>query len=383
MVAEMKDLYFHHGIRIFNFQDDNFFLPQPEKAARRFEELRDSLREEGVHQIAIAVKARPDSITRKTISILDDLGLFRVFLGVENASENGLKNLNRKNSINEILNALEILNEFDVHLAYNLLMFEPRTTLDDILVNLRFMERHIENPFNFCRAEAYAGTGLESQLLADDKLEGDYFGFDYRLEDPHCEAFHQVANYAFFERNFSDFGLHYFNMQVDFYFQLLRRFHTDYLSQNLRATVRNFIKQTNLDTFECLSQIYDFIVRCDPHDRSAIHGFAREMRWRVDDRSAVLLEQGQRIIDWLEETYRTQGTARHTGLPVRATQTSDFLGWHATPYTGLDSLIGQNNLAFGEGEGGHTADTLEKGGVPMPYSVFKTRMEETKEIASS
>ena len=43
-------------------------------------------------------------------------------------------------------------------------MFEPDTDLDEILVNLRFMERHIENPFNFCRAEAYPGTGLETKL---------------------------------------------------------------------------------------------------------------------------------------------------------------------------------------------------------------------------
>ena len=110
---------------------------------------------EGVGQIAIAVKARPDSINHQSIRILDDLGLFRVFLGVENASENGLRNLNRKNTIEQILNALDILNSFDVHIAYNLLMFEPDTVMDEILVNLRFMERHNENPFNFCCAEAY------------------------------------------------------------------------------------------------------------------------------------------------------------------------------------------------------------------------------------
>jgi histone acetyltransferase (RNA polymerase elongator complex component) len=60
----------------------------------------------GVRDIAIAVKARPDSITEESIRILDQLGLFRVFLGVENASENGLRNLNRKNTVTEILNAL-------------------------------------------------------------------------------------------------------------------------------------------------------------------------------------------------------------------------------------------------------------------------------------
>ncbi|MCP5119253.1 MAG: radical SAM protein, partial [bacterium] len=77
IVAELKELYFDHGVRIFNFQDDNFFLPNPEKAARRFEDLRSRLRDEGVGHIAIAVKARPDSITYDSIRVLDDLGLFR------------------------------------------------------------------------------------------------------------------------------------------------------------------------------------------------------------------------------------------------------------------------------------------------------------------
>lgn len=188
VVAEMKQLYFGAGVRIFNMQDDNFFLPKREEALRRFVALRDGLASEGVTGIAIAVKARPDSIHEDAIRVLDDLGLFRVFLGVENASASGLRNLNRKCSIDQVRNALRILNDFDIHIAYNILMFEPDTTMDDILVNLRFMERNIENPFNFCRAEAYAGTGLERKLLAEGRLLGDYFGLDYRLKDLHCEA---------------------------------------------------------------------------------------------------------------------------------------------------------------------------------------------------
>jgi methylmalonyl-CoA mutase cobalamin-binding subunit len=299
IVAEMKELYHTHQVRIFNFQDDNFFLPDPQKAARRFGQIRDRLKEEGVENIAIAVKARPDSITRESISILDELGLFRVFLGVENASARGLENLNRICTFEQILNALQILNDYDVHIAYNLLMFEPDTILDDILINLRFIERHIENPFNFCRAEVYAGTGLERKLRAEGRLLGDYFGFDYRLKDPRSEAFHQIANYAFFDRNFSDYGLHYFNMQVDFYFQLLKRFYPEKLTQRMRGAVRNFIKHTNLDTFECLCEIYDFVVQADPTDLLSIRTYSREMRAEVDSRSAGLRQQGERILDWL------------------------------------------------------------------------------------
>jgi anaerobic magnesium-protoporphyrin IX monomethyl ester cyclase len=358
IVAELKELFFDHGVRIFNFQDDNFFLPTPEKAVQRFEHLRARLEEEGVAPIAIAVKARPDSITRESIDILDQLGLFRVFLGVENASENGLRHLNRKSSVAEILNALEILNEFGVHIAYNLLMFEPETTLDEILINLRFMERHIENPFNFCRAEAYAGTGLEAKLLSERRLLGDYFGFDYRLTDPSSEAFHQVANFAFFNRNFSDYGLHYFNMQVDFYFQLLRRFHPELLTQTLRAAVRNFIKLTNLDTYECICRIFDFVAKTDPGDQVRLRGFASELRERIDERSLDLLARGESILNWLETAY-----ARRESGPVEM------------PEMPLARTNSQNSLAETlEPRGRNPLDPLGLIPVPIPYDVFRARL---------
>lgn len=369
IVAEMRQLYFDHGVRIFNFQDDNFFLPRSEKALQRFEALRDSLQREGIDGIAIAIKARPDSITRETIQVLDELGLFRVFLGVENASENELRHLNRKCTFRQILDALEILNDCDVHVAYNLLMFEPDTVMDDILTNLRFIERHMENPFNFCRAEAYAGTGLETQLRAETRLLGDYFGFDYRLKDPHSEAFHQIANFAFFDRNFSDFGLHYFNMQVDFYFHLLRRFHPEVLTERLRGAVRSFIKRTNLDTYECLCEIYDFAAAADPQDQVKVRAFARHMREQVDTRSESLYVQGKQILRWLTDSYENRlEPMRDSVFPHTRTGLS-FLGCRPIPYAGVNSL---QHLEFvsTEAEAIDPADSFGPVPAPLPYTEF-------------
>jgi len=371
IVAEVSDLYHRHGIRIFNFQDDNFFLPNPAQAAARFSAIRDELHRNGVGQIAIAVKARPDSITEESIGILDELGLFRVFLGVENASENGLRNLNRRQTVAEVLNALKILNDFDIHVAYNLLMFEPDTVLDEILVNLRFMERHNENPFNFCRAEAYPGTGLERKLLREGRLLGDAFGYDYRLKDARSEAFHQIANYAFFDRNFSDFGLHYFNMQVDFYFQLMRRFHPELLTQTLRAGVRNFIKQTNLDTYERCCEICDFVVATDPTDEVAIRGFARELRSRVDRQSRSLLVRGERILNWLEDAF-----ARKTSPLTSSTASKPFSLEIATEQIAFPVLPG---LEFTRpGSGWETVDIFGVARAPVPYQVFRARLAEAE-----
>ena len=376
IVAEMKDLYFEYGVRIFNFQDDNFFLATPVKALRRFEALRARLKKEGVEEIAIAIKARPDSITYDSVKVLDDLGLFRVFLGVENASENGLRNLNREQTLDHILKALQILNDFDVHISYNILMFEPDTVLDDILINLRFIERHIDNPFNFCRAEPHAGTELEARLRAQDMLQGDYFGFDYRLKDPHSEAFHQIANYAFFDRNFSDLGLHYFNMEVDFCFQLLRRFYPEVLTQTLRGAVRTFIKQTNLDTFVCLCKIYDFVAAIDPKDHVMISDFAGEMRDQVDERSSKLHAQGEQILRWLNEAFERRGEGAQKPKPMQRKVGLPFLSCNSLPYTGLDSVRELKASAGLTGEVGwiHGTNLFTRAPEVIPYNIFRKQL---------
>lgn len=302
-VSELKQLYFEYNVRIFNIQDDNFFLPSLEKSLKRFIELRDKIQKAGITNIAIAVKARPDSIREDLISVLHDLGLFRVFLGVENASEHGLRNLNRKCSIDQIQSALDILNRNDIHVAYNLLMFEPDSTLEDIKINLDFFETHIDNPQNFCRAEAHAGTGLEAKLIREGLIKGDYFGIDYRIKDPYVEVFHKIANYAFLNRNFSDNGLHYFNMQVDFSYQLLRRLYPELLNQTIRSYARNFIKRTNLDTYHFLSNIYDFVVNLNSIDAFEVQKFAATMRKKVDENSSRLRREGESIIELFDTVY--------------------------------------------------------------------------------
>ncbi|MDA8412852.1 MAG: radical SAM protein [Desulfobacteraceae bacterium] len=368
IVAEMKELYHTHGVRVFNFQDDNFFLPEPGKALARFTELRAALWDEGVKEIAIAVKARPDSINREVMEVLDDLGIFRVFLGVENASERGLRNLNRKSSLGEIENALKILNDFDVHVAYNLLMFEPDTNMDDILINLRFMERHIDNPFNFCRAEAYAATGLERKLRKDGIISGDYFGFDYRIKDPQVEMFHRIANYAFFNRNFNDFGLHYFNMEVDFSFQLLRRFQPELLSQGLRSEVRSFIKETNIDTYRCLSRIWDLVQVLDPSDEEGVKAAMRSMRQRVDEAGKGLRIKGEQTLERLRRAYERQEQEHVVQDAPAVTSGIGILGAGALPYSGVENLGNSGDEQLGLGFFGALR-------TPVPYAEFRKQLE--------
>lgn len=369
IVEELKQLYFEYGVRIFNFQDDNFYLNSKSKALERFKQLKIRLEEENIKNIAFAFKARPDSITRESVEILSELGLFRVFLGVENASVIGLKNLNRKCTIDEILNALQILNEFDIHVAYNILLFEPYTTLDDILVNLRFMEKHIENPQNFCRVEPHAGTGLERLLKNNEKLLGDYFGLDYRLENNEAEAFHYIANLAFQDRNFNNSGLHYFNMQVDFYYQLLRRFYPEALNETIRSHVRNFIKETNLDTYHLLTNIYDYVNETDKLEHEYLIEFAGNMRRKVDRNSMFLRKQGEEIINMLDMAFKFRHDNKYLSSLILVEKNTCFLPTEKEPVNNPQEIL---NDEFSLG------DVLNIVSQPIPYEEFKNYLAHEK-----
>jgi hypothetical protein len=245
------------------------------------------------------------------------------------------------------------------------------------------MGRHIENPANFCRAEAYAGTGLETRLRAAGALLGDYFGFDYRIRDPRVESLHQIANYAFYDRNFNDDGLHYFNMQVDFFYQLLRRFHPELTSETLRAEVRNFIKRTNLDTFACVAQIYDFVAASDPADRRAASAFSVEMRARVKDSGIELRQDGEDLLDWMQRLYDAgPGVGRHVRPEAQPYRIMDpppgepegALGglWDGPwPYLGLDDLA-KTEASTSVSD----LDRLGLAGGAVPYDEFVRRLAE-------
>ena len=160
VAEEMAMLYHIHGVRIFNFHDDNFFLPSREENIERFRSITSALNAEGVGHIAIQIKARPDSIDEEVVAALRELGLFRVFLGVESNAVAGLRTLGRGIRREQNHAALRILEDAGVHTSFNLLMFDPETTLQDLTDNVDFLDAYARFPLNFGRVEAYTGTPL-------------------------------------------------------------------------------------------------------------------------------------------------------------------------------------------------------------------------------
>jgi hypothetical protein len=257
---EMAFLHRHHGTEIFIFHDDNFFLADPNKSLERVNALADALDARQIRPIATVVKARPNDVTEELFRVMvERLGLLRAFLGVENASPQGLVTLRRRVNRQQIDNAARILSDLGVYICFNLLVFDPDTTLESLETNIRFMERHSSTPHNLGRVELYVGTPLLARMQRENRCRGDYFGWDYDLADPKIQRVFNIALKCFYERIFAENALINRMMGTRFDVETCRLFHPDVYRPEWLERARELSRRITTDTVAGLRQIIEWV----------------------------------------------------------------------------------------------------------------------------
>lgn len=229
VATEMAGLWHAAGRKsaVFCFHDDNFLLPRPGDSLERVTEMRRHLDEFGVGKAALVGKCRPDTVTPELARELAKLGVVRLYVGVENASQASADHLNRKTQTQTVGQALAAMREAGIFACYNLLIFEPDATLDDVRRNIEFIKNHPEHPVNFCRVEPYHGTPLHQLLESRGILTGSHLGWDYRIADDRTELMYRICSAAFRERNFAAWGVANRYMGLGYSAKLLEYFYDD------------------------------------------------------------------------------------------------------------------------------------------------------------
>ncbi|MBI5500265.1 MAG: B12-binding domain-containing radical SAM protein [Deltaproteobacteria bacterium] len=314
-VADELAALWREGVRIFNFHDDNFLPGSREEAFVRVRALGDELRARGVGRIGFAIKARPDEVDLELFALLRSMGLFRVFLGIEAGTADSLCRLGRGQSLDDNRRALDVMGRLDLHACFNLLLFNPDSTLEDVAANVAFLRERPGNPMNFCRTEIYAGTPLERRLRARGRLLGDWWGWDYRMADPRAERAFQAAFAAFRERNYGERGLHHTTMRVDYEYQVFEHFHGR--DEGLRRRVKAFVVDANLDTCSRLEELLGRV-------GAGFGGEAEERAWtaaaaaRVREADARLVAGAERILDDVRDAVAARAGRRRAAWARKA-----------------------------------------------------------------
>ncbi len=200
---EMAWLGRERRTEIFIFHDDNFLLPGERGSLDRIDRLAKALGQRGMGRFASVVKARPTDLTPAVLeALVARLGLVRVYLGVETDSAQGLRTLGRGMAPGLSREVLRHLDERGVYACFNMLLFDPDTTLESLERNLTLLEQHAQVPHNFGRVELYAGTPLLARMLGEGRCSGDYLGWDYTLNDPLVQRVFEITMACFHDRNF-------------------------------------------------------------------------------------------------------------------------------------------------------------------------------------
>lgn len=279
VVDEMAVSYHARGVRIYIFHDDNFFTGSKRLDLERIGEMGRRMREARMEDVSLVVKARPNDVDLETFTLLREMGLERVYLGIENASENGLRALNRRVTPADNERALTLLRDLGVFVCFNLLVFEPDMQPRDVVDNLEFMERHASVPHNFCRAECYTASTLQERLREQGRLSGDYLGADYAIGDPRMETLFRIFSMAFFERNFSPRSVANDVMGLGYELHLLRRYHPREVDADLERRVAELTLDVTKTGAARLREAYDFVMGT-PLDHDRVRDFALDLATR-------------------------------------------------------------------------------------------------------
>jgi radical SAM superfamily enzyme YgiQ (UPF0313 family) len=294
---EMAALQRDRGVDIFVFHDDNFFVPGHKRNVERFSALADALDRRAMRRFATVVKARPTDVDPQVFDLLRHrLHCIRAYIGIETDADQGLRTLRRwaKSSQNHV--ALEIARERDLFTCFNMLIFDPDTTLESLETNIAFMEYAADHPFNFARVELYAGTPLLARMQVEGRTRGDYMQWDYDLASNEVERVFAIAMRAFTERNFGEHAPATEIMAARFDVEVIRHFHPDRLDPAWLDECRALARVLGGDTARGLGRIVAHVRAHAGGAGDADRVFADELAAELRRTEAVVLARARQLV---------------------------------------------------------------------------------------
>jgi len=277
---EMVEMQRQRGVDVFVFHDDNFFVPGHRHNKERFHALADALERRKIGRFATVVKARPTDCDPEVFTVLRDrLHCIRVYIGIETDADQGLRTLRRWAKSSQNHDAIDMVRELDLYTCYNMLIFDPDTSVESLRTNIEFLRYAPEYPSNFGRVELYAGTPLLARMQAEGRVRGDWLQWDYDLGSPEVERIFSLAMECFMPRNFGNDALSNRIMGTRFDVEVSRHFYPELYDPAWLAEGKELTRVLMLDGAGALEKIVDFVERRGP---------AREERAFVAELSAQL-----------------------------------------------------------------------------------------------
>lgn len=301
---EMSRLYHDRGTRQYIFHDDNFLVPSQAMNHARLSALQAALRRRQVRDIALVIKCRPADASKAVLTQLKELGLVRLFMGVESSTAAGLSTLERAQTIGDSERALDVCADLGISAQFTIMAFHPAATLETLRADVAFMRRYAGNPLNFCRTEIYAGTPLEKKMIDLSRARGDYLARDYSIEDPCADMACTLSLRLFHERCWMSNSLMQHAIGLDHVAAVAAAFYAGRQQEIITERVHQWLRSLNLDTLALLEEV----IELSSSDRHAadFESVLQDIQERERESREMLLSEGF----WLREQLQSLRTRR-------------------------------------------------------------------------
>lgn len=196
LVVEMEELHEKYGVNRFSFWDDNF-LAVGEAGLQKAKKINELFSKLSFKPI-FGIQTRVDTVTDEIVSLLQEVGLQNVYLGVENINKDELKLLGKQVTPEQIKNALDVLykygysynSESPYRLRIGYIAFTPYTTIKAIQENYEFIEEY-KIPINKLNKKllAFHDTPIRTLIERDGLLTEDFY---WRFNKPGVEQLYKA-----------------------------------------------------------------------------------------------------------------------------------------------------------------------------------------------
>ena len=275
LVDEIEALY-RQGTRLFLF-DDEQFLPPGEARPARVEAFAQALARREL-AIAFTIKCRPDDVEAGILRRLQEVGLLRVYVGIESGCQATLDLLGKGVTVQRNIEALAMLDRLGLVTDFFCLMFQPWSTLDTIQAELAFLQQVSSQHatiFSFNEVAAYPGTLLARRLQGEGRGEGVPWPLAYEIADPRAELLRRLNSLIFGAATAHD-RIRARITQAWFALLLKRRFHPETEAGQF-GQLKALAARVNRETLDVWQQMTAFVRQEEIHDPARVNTLAG--RW--------------------------------------------------------------------------------------------------------
>jgi radical SAM superfamily enzyme YgiQ (UPF0313 family) len=195
LAEEVQLLVKQFNFNRFKFIDDQFILTN--KEGHEFAEAFGHELGRRNLKIRFQIACRANNIERNLFQRLKDLGLEKVFVGVESGHQRGLDTFNKETTVEMNNQALATLRELDLMYDVGFILIDPYTTFEELKQNLLYLLQQkslMKKRGSYLSVTtsliAYGGTPIYDRLVKERRLLGNYFnGFYYQIADKEVRRF--------------------------------------------------------------------------------------------------------------------------------------------------------------------------------------------------